>query len=221
MNAKKKPSKGSFKNSIIKNTLLIIALGVSIILATLVFLHLYTRQNKSVKVPDVKGKELELAITQLKKNGLDFVVIDSIYDYNNNSTPNSVIEQVPQEGSTTKEGRQVFLTIYAKNPPQVSMPALADYSLRQARALLVSMGFEKITIEKVPSEHNDLVEGIKYRGKKLQPEEKIPAGSPLTIIVGSKSLQDLQDIDNEYSSVRDDNNQKSETNSPIVDESFF
>lgn len=224
MNAKRKQPKSNFKNSIIKNMLLIIALGVALLVATLVMLHIYTRQNKSVTVPQVKGLQLKEAEVLLKSRGLNFEVNDSIYD--KNAIPGAIIEQVPAANSTTKEGRIVMLSIHSINPPNLAVPGLTDYSLRQAEALLISMGFEQLTIEEIPSEHDDLVDGIKYRGRRLQPEERIPAGSPLTIIVGSKALQELQDIDSEYNSlnneaVSSEPIQKNEPSSPIVDESFF
>lgn len=224
MNAKKKQTNSNLKNSIIKNILLIITLGMALIVATLVLLHIYTRQNKTVDVPQVKGLQLKEAEVILKSRGLNFVVNDSIYD--KNAIPGAIIEQVPTANSTTKEGRKVMLSIYSNNPPNLAVPGLTDYSLRQAEALLISMGFEQLTIEQIPSEHDDLVDGIKYRGRRLQPEERIPAGSPLTIVVGSKSLQELEDIDSEYNSLNNETvttepKQNNEPSSPIVDESFF
>lgn len=224
MNAKKKQSKSNFKNSIIKNILLIITLSVVLLVATLVLLHIYTRQNKTVDVPQVKGLQLKEAEVLLKSRGLQFVVNDSIYD--KNAIPGAIIEQVPTANSTTKEGRKVLLTIYSVNPPNLAVPGLTDYSLRQAEALLLSMGFEQLTIEYIPSEHDDLVDAIKYRGRRLQPEERIPAGSPLTIVVGSTTLRELEDIDSGYNSLNNNTEptepiQDNEPSSPIVDESFF
>lgn len=224
MNAKKKPSSGSFKNSIIKNILLIIALGFILLIGTLVALHIYTRQNKSVDVPQVKGLQLKEAKVLLKSKGLNFSVIDSLYD--RDAIPGAIIEQVPTANSRTKEGREVFLTIYSNNPPKLAIPELVDYSLRQAKALLTSMGFEQLTIQSVPSEYKGLVEAIEYRGRNLQPEERIPAGSPLTIIVGSGLQPDSLNIDGEYTpspneEIHSENKQRSETSSPVVDESFF
>ena len=224
MNAKKKPAKSNFRNSITKNILLMIILGVVLLFGTLVFLHLYTRQNKAVEVPNVKGIQLEIAKRSLKKSGLNFVVIDSIY--NRDSIPGTIIEQVPMAFSTTKEGREVFLTIYSSNPPQLPIPNLTDFSLRQAEAQLKSMGFDQLTIEEVPSEYKGLVKSIKFRGRQLQPEEKIPFGSPLTIVVGN-GLQE-ESLDNDTVSETSPNqgnatepNQESGTSSQIVDESFF
>lgn len=227
MNAKKASKKSPLKNSISKNILLIIVSGIILLMATLVLLHIYTRQNKSVDVPQVKGLQLKEAMILLKSKGLNFVVVDSLYE--RDAIPGAIIEQVPIAKSRTKSGREVFLTIYSVNPPQLAVPGLVDYSYRQAEALLISMGFEQLTIHQVPSEYKGLVKAIEYRGRKLQPEEKIPAGSPLTIIVGSGLQPDSLNIDRDYMLSPTDeesfeSGQKSETGSqksPIVDESFF
>lgn len=227
MNAKKKSLKDSFKNSILKNILLIIVSGLVLLMAVLVLLHTYTRQNKSVIVPQLKGLQLKEAEALLKSKNLNFSVVDSLY--NRNAIPGAIIEQVPVENSSTKEGREVYLTIYANNPPEIAVPWLVDYSVRQAEALLSSMGFEQLTIEEVPSDYKGLVKSVQYRGRELSPEEKIPAGSPLTIIVGNGLQPDSIETENEQTTPSTEGNlsetrEKSNTNSqttPIVDESFF
>ncbi len=227
MNAKKAPSKNSLKTSISKNILAIVVTGITLVIVTLVLLHIYTRQNKSVDVPQVKGLQLKEASVLLKAQGLNLVVIDSLY--NRDAIPGAIIEQVPIAKSRTKSGREVFLTIYSTKPPELAVPGLIDYSHRQAEALLISMGFEQLTIQEVPSEYKGLVKAVEYRGRKLQPEEKIPSGSPLTLIIGSGLQPDSLNIDSEYMLSPTENTplepgQKNGANSqksPVVDESFF
>lgn len=227
MNAKRKKSTSNFRDSITKNVISIIVIGAVILFATLVLLNIYTRHNKSVDVPQVKGLQLKEAKVLLKSQGLNFVVVDSLYD--KDAIPGAIIEQVPSANNRTKSGRDVFLTVYSTNPPELAVPELVDYSYRQAEALLISMGFEQLTKEEVPSEYKGLVKAVEYRGRTLQPEEKVPAGSPLTIIVGSGIQADALNIDEDYmvSPNRDNSSeleQKRETNSqkgPRVDETFF
>ena len=226
MNAKKTSSKSRLGDSILKNLLLIVASGVILLFVTLLLLNLYTRHNRSVDVPQVKGLQLKEAMVLLKSEGLKFVVVDSIYD--RNAVPGAIIEQVPSANSRTKEGREIYLSIYSTNPPELAIPNLVDYSYRQAEALLTSMGFEQITVEEVPSEYKGLVRAVQYRGKALQPEEKVPSGSPLTMIVGSGIQSDSLNMDREYIVSPDRERparqeQRSESNSqgPLVDESFF
>ena len=227
MNAKKAKKKNPIRNSIIKNILLIIATGIALLIITLVLLSVYTRYNKSVDVPQVKGLQLKEAKVLLKSQGLKFAVVDSLYD--KDAVPGAIIEQVPSANSRTKSGREVFLTIYSTNPPELAVPGLVDYSHRQAEALLTSMGFDQLTILEVPSEYKGLVRAVEYRGKALKPEEKIPAGSPLTIIVGSGILSDSLEAEREFivpsSQIKNEqSNQNRENKSQgtqTVDESFF
>ena len=133
---------------------------------------------------------------------------------------------MPAAFSSTKEGREVFLTIYSSNPPQLPIPNLIDYSLRQAEAQLKSMGFDQLTIEEVPSEYRGLVKSINFRGRHLQPEERIPSGWPLTIVVGSVLKLESQENDSISASPPNSNGnptepKKSGTSSPIVDDTFF
>ena len=227
MNAKKPSLKSQLKNSIFKNILLIIASGLIFLFVTMLLLTLYTRSKKSVDVPQVKGLQIKEAKVLLKAQGLKLVVVDSLYD--KNATPGAIIEQVPSANSRTKAGREVFLTIYTNNPPEIIVPGLVDYSYRQAVALLTSMGFEQIAVREVPSEYKGLVKAVEFRGRPLQADEKVPSGSPLTIIVGSGMETDSLSFDNEYIVSPDELNQvrpeqKSESNSQkqkTIDESFF
>lgn len=227
MNAKKATKKNRIGNSIIKNILLIIATSIALLIITLVLLSVYTRYNKSVDVPQVRGLQLREAKVLLKSQGLKFAVVDSLYD--KDAIPGAIIEQVPSANSRTKSGREVFLTIYSSTPPELAVPGLVDYSYRQAEALLTSMGFEKLTILEVPSEYKGLVKAVEYRGKVLNPEEKIPAGSPLTIIVGSGILSDSLEAEREFivlpSQINNEpanqNRENKSQETKKVDESFF
>ena len=227
MNAKKATIRQRLGNSIIKNILLIIASGIVFLVLTLLLLNIYTRFNKSVDVPQVKGLQLKEASVLLKSKGLKSMIVDSIYD--KNSVPGAIIEQVPSANSRTKSGRQVFLSVYAKTPPEMVIPGLVDYSHRQAEALLISLGFEQLTILEVPSEYKGLVKAVEYRGKALMADQKIPAGSPLTLIVGSGILSDSLRTDGEFivppsQIINQDPDEKSENKSQekqIVDDTFF
>ena len=74
MNAKRKKSTSNFRDSITKNVISIIVIGAVILFATLVLLNIYTRHNKSVDVPQVKGLQLKEAKVLLKSQGLNFVL---------------------------------------------------------------------------------------------------------------------------------------------------
>jgi len=185
-----------FGNSILKNLLIIIASALLLVLLALLFLNIYTRHRQNVMVPALEGLQVEEANTILNAKGLHATVVDSIY--NRDAVPGAIMDQTPKGGNKVKEGRSIYITIYSISPRQIAVPGLVDYSTRQATALLNSMGFTQMTIEEIPSEYSGLVVAVKHRGKILMPEEKIPAGAPLTLVVTSGILADSLRIDNEY-----------------------
>ena len=173
----------------------------------------------------IRGKELREAEAILKSKGLDIQVVDSIYK--KDAVPGSIIDQTPKPNNKVKEGRDIYVTIYARNPQQVSVPGLVDFSARQAIALLNSIGFTQIAIEEVPAQYSGLVISVEHRGKKLMPDEQIPAGSPLKLVVGSGIEEDSLSVNREIvvspgvtGAVPD-----SSRNKPVkpsnMDESFF
>ncbi|MBK5194549.1 MAG: PASTA domain-containing protein [Proteiniphilum sp.] len=194
--SKKQTKKFIFGNSILKNLLIIMVSSLLLILLALLFLSIYTRRGHNLVVPPLEGLQVEEANTILNAKGLHAAVVDSIY--NRDAVPGAIMDQTPKGGNKVKEGRSIYITIYSKSPQQIAVPGLVDYSTRQATALLNSMGFTQMTIEEVPSEYSGLVMAVKYRGKTLVPEEKIPAGSPLTLVVTSGVLADSLRVDNEY-----------------------
>jgi len=194
--SKKKNTKPIFGNSILKNLLAIIATGGFLIALALIFLHVYTRHGHNVVVPNLEGLQVEEANTILRSRGIHAEIVDSIY--RPDAVPGAIIDQTPKANNNVKEGRAIYITIYSKSPQEVTVPGLVDYSTRQAVALLNSLGFDRLSIEEVPSQYSGLVLAVEYRGKRLAPDERIPAGSPLKLVVSSSALADSLNIDDDY-----------------------
>ena len=193
--SKKQDKKPFLGNSILKNlTMIFITAGLLVIL-TLVFLHLYTRHGQNIVVPKLEGLQINEANTILNAKGLHIEIVDSIY--NRDAVPGAILDQTPKANNKVKEGRSIYVTVYSKNPQQVIVPGLIDYSTRQAMALLNSLGFTQISIEEVPSEYSGLVLAVEYHGRPLAPDEKVPAGSQLNLVVSSSQLADSLGVDNE------------------------
>jgi hypothetical protein len=194
--SKKQTKKTILSNSIVKNLLMIIACGILLVVLALLLLNVYTRHGQNVAVPALENLQVKEANTILRAKGLHAEIVDSIYQ--RDAVPGAIIDQRPKAGNKVKEGRAIYLTIYARNPQMVAVPELTDYSTRQASALLNSIGFTQLYIQEVPAEYSGLVVAVEYRGKRLMPEEKIPAGSPLTLVITNNTLADSLRIDNEY-----------------------
>lgn len=192
-----KPTSKKFPgNNILLNVVAIGVVAILLFVLTLLFLNVYTRHGQNVVVPQLQGFQEEEAEAILKSKGLDIQVVDSIYK--KDAVPGSIIDQTPKPNNKVKEGRDIYVTIYARNPQQVSVPGLVDFSARQAIALLNSIGFTQIAIEEVPAQYSGLVISVEYRGKKLTSDEQIPAGSPLKLVVGSRMAEDSLGTEREY-----------------------
>ncbi|MDR0421596.1 MAG: PASTA domain-containing protein [Proteiniphilum sp.] len=216
----KKQTEKSILNNIVKNLLMIASCAVLLVVLTLLFLNVYTRHGQNVVVPALENLQTGEASVILRAKGLHAEVVDSIYQ--RDAVPGAIMDQTPKAGNKVKEGRAIYLTIYSNSPQMIAIPELTDYSTRQASALLNSMGFSQLSIQEVPAEYSGLVVAVEYRGKKLTPEEKIPAGSSLTLVVTSGALADSLLIDGEYIAPSGSNGLLPEGNrNGAIDNSFF
>ncbi|MGI6048650.1 MAG: PASTA domain-containing protein [Petrimonas sp.] len=221
----KPTTKNFLRNNILLNIVAIGVVAILLLIFTLLFLNVYTRHGQNVEVPQLQGLQEEEAAAILKSKGLDIQVVDSIFK--KDAVPGSIIDQSPKPHNKVKEGRDIYVTIYSRNPQQISVPGLVDFSTRQAIALLNSIGFTQIAIEEVPAQYSGLVMSVEYRGKKLMPDEQIPAGSPLKLVVSSGVVDDSLNMNREFvvspGQVRTapDSIQHMPVQSSNMDESFF
>jgi beta-lactam-binding protein with PASTA domain len=109
-------------------------------------------------------------------------IVDSVF--NPVAIPGAIIEQTPNANNRVKEGRTIYITVFAQNPRQVVIPDLVGYSRRYVVGRLNSMRFNQLTIDEVPSQHAGIVIAVEYRGRTLSGGEKIHEGAPLRLIVG-------------------------------------
>lgn len=182
-------------NIIVRNILIMVILFMVIIWCTLFFLKIHTHHNDTIEVPSLLGLQVQDAQAMIKSSGLKYEVIDSIY--HQDGTPGAILEQIPKEKSRVKSGRTIYLTIQAKSEPLVSIPDLEDSSLRQAQAILTGLGFTNVRIVNIPSEYQDLVFGVEYKGLPVKPSQKIPKNAIITLKVGNGlGSEEVDDLDN-------------------------
>lgn len=168
--------------------------GVAVVLVWLglAWLDSWTDHGHYVIIPEVKGQSFDRATAQLRSEGFESVLSDSVYD--DKTRPGTVIEQNPKSGTKVKEGREVYLTITAFSPKTVSIPSLTDVSLRQARSILEGLGFTRILVREVPSEYRDLVVGVKRDGAPVAVGTRLPVTSVITLEVGQGSSENADSI---------------------------
>lgn len=159
-----------------------------LVFGALYWLEAYTRHDQKVTVPPLKGLQVEEAAAILHSVNLRYEVVDSIYE--KRGVPGAILEQVPDENSTVKEDRTIYLIVQAKAEQLVSVPDLIDYSQRQAEALLNALGFTNIRTEYIASDFKGLVLSLEYKGVPVTGGQKIPKGSVLVMKVGDGSGED-------------------------------
>ena len=167
----------------LKNILIALAIMVGLAWGTFILINIYTNHGKTEQVPNLKGLTVEEARMLLNNHGLKMEIIDSLYT--KEVRLGAVIDQNPAPKSTVKPGRTVYLVLNSKGVRLVVIPPVVDVSLRQADAMLASVG---ITIESVvtaPSDYKDLVLEIQYKGKTIKPGAKLPEGSRVVIVAGN------------------------------------
>ena len=161
------------KHPVIANLVYIIVVALVLLWAVLLFLDYWTMHGQTSVVPEIKQKSYNEARALLAANGLNIEISDSIYD--RNIAPGTVVESWPKAGAVVKGDRQVYVTVTAFSPKQVtiSMPLTGNVSSRQAMSYLRGNG--------IP----DLVMGAKYGDTPLSVGSVIPVTSTVTLEVGN------------------------------------
>lgn len=167
---------------IIKNILAAIVLVTILIWITFRAIDKYTEHGVAEKVPDLRGAYMEEAEILLAAQGLYPKVIDSVFM--RDKKLGTIVEQIPQPNATIKHNRPVYLIINSREVRQIALPAVNDFSSRQASSMLKAGGLNVDSIEYVPSEYKDLVIDVKYKGESIPAGTKIPEGESVTLVVG-------------------------------------
>lgn len=169
------------------NLLAAAALGFLIIFLILQLLGWITKHGEYLTVPAVKGKGTAEAIKLLEAKGFDVVIADSVYT--DTVKRGTVIKQLPDENSTVKINRTVFITVNRYIPPMIVMPALEGRGLNFALNILQR---NHLTLGDTSFRY-DFAKGTvleqQYKGNRILPGSKVQWGSRIDLVV-SKGLDE-------------------------------
>ena len=141
-----------------------------------------TNHGAYLKVPSVKGKNVDQAIKLLEEKGFDVVIQDSVYF---DSLPKfTVIRQLPDPDATVKSNRTVYLTINRAIPTPVDMPKLEGLSLRYALDRLERFHLKLGDTVYKPDFMKGSVLEQQFNGVRINPGTKVPWGSRITLVIG-------------------------------------
>ena len=178
--------------------------GCVVVYVTLKGVDSYTNHNQAVKVPDVRGLQIEEAIPFLEENILRHAIVDSVHS--KDVAPGAIIELMPEANSKVKKNRIIYITVNAKSEETVPLPDVTGISTsyRQAYALLKARGFTNLEWKYVSSEFRDLTLGIEYGGKIIDSGTRLPLTAKLIIVIGdghnlnlTDSINIIEEPDNE------------------------
>ena len=147
-------------------------------------LMIYTKHNRYIEVPNLSGLNLDEAIDILKKNRLNYEVLDSSKFFV--EIPNySIISQIPLENELVKKNRKIYLNVNPRNFQKISVPNVIQITKRNAETILTALGFQVLEYNYVNNIGKDMVLDVLYEGEKIIPGQKIPMNSGLSLILGN------------------------------------
>lgn len=163
-----------------------IAIVAVLILCFLVlkWLKVTTNHGEFVKVPELKGKTLDVVKIELDDNDLVMVVQDSA-NYNPNYPKFSVIDQDPLAGSQVKEDRKIYLTLNPSGYRKIGVPKIIRRTFRQAKPTLEALGFVVGNITYVDDIGKDEVIAVKHNGKTVSAGTLLPKTTKIDLVLGN------------------------------------
>lgn len=170
----------------LKNLGLAIGITLLLIWVTMFFLSQYTNRGENIPAPDFSGLNMKEVNVIADQKNFRIMVRDSVYRATIKA--GTVLVQNPSAGHKIKPGRMIYLTVASAMPEKVEVPKLTDVSLRQARVLLESRGFELGIVEFRPSEFDGLVLDQKHGGQSISPGTRLDNGSTIDLTVGGKGI---------------------------------
>ncbi|MGM9735192.1 MAG: PASTA domain-containing protein [Candidatus Cryptobacteroides sp.] len=178
----KKEGRWSGGRWILYNLLGALAVVTVLIAAAVVLLNVFTKHNKELVVPDFSNLTLNEARSLAAASDMRVEVTDSVFV--KRMRKGTVYRQNPAAGDMVKSGRRISLTINAVNAKKVTMPNLIGYSMRQAKAELLSRGLVLGNLIYEPDIATNNVLRQYMDGSEIEPGVQIESESVIDIVVG-------------------------------------
>ncbi len=178
-----------FSTLFIKQLLVALVLGIGALVGLHYWMGYLTEHDTVIEVPDLRGiatAELEAFMDTVP---LPFLIIDSIYS--DEVPKGTVADQDPLPGTGAKRGRKIYLTVNALMPQQVKMPDLRNLSIRQARAILETVGLKLGDISFRPDIARNAVLDQEIGTRTVKPGALIFKGTRVDLVLGD-GLSDIE-----------------------------
>lgn len=164
------------------NILVVVVIAGSLIFIFFGSLNYLTQHGKIEKVPQVTGLTLEEAKKIILNQGFDYEVLDSVYV--DTAATLTIIKQSPISDAAVKANRTIYLTVNRLLPPEVIMPSLIGFSIRNAELYLKSLGLRLGDTSYRPDIARNAVLEQLYKGQQIKPGTKMYMGSTIDFVLG-------------------------------------
>ncbi len=134
--------------------------------------------NETITVPDVTGKQVEIAKEILKDKNLDV----SVKEIESEEVPvGEVISQTPSGGAVVKANRTIYLTVSKGNKgSEVLVPDLRDLTLQEAEKKLKEIG---LSVGHITYEDNTHIGDGKIISQSPASPKKVAKGTTVDLVV--------------------------------------
>jgi len=162
----------------------VIAIALALVIFFIFFLMLdkITQHGDYIKVPEIKGKNIEEAKKILQSQGFLVQVQDSVYF---DSLPKlSVVKQSPEPNQLVKVNRTVYITLNRAEAPLVSLPNFVGQTYRSVQLQLNALGLKVGDTSSRPDFAVGSVLEQQFNGASVKPGTRIPMGSRIGFVLG-------------------------------------
>uniref|UniRef100_UPI00404A3F5A PASTA domain-containing protein n=1 Tax=Flavobacterium sp. TaxID=239 RepID=UPI00404A3F5A len=178
-----------------------------IVYSLLFWLDSTTNHGEEITVPELNSLSIEEAAQKLEAVNLQYEIIDTLH-YNPDYPKYGVMAQEPVANYKVKSGRTIYLKVNASDYQIVSVPDLVQKTLRQAEPTLQAIGLVVGEITYEPYLAKDMVLEMKYKGKTINPGDKLPKTAAIDLTLGDGSIAFDE---NNYESPDDENSEENPT----------
>ncbi|MEN1785436.1 MAG: PASTA domain-containing protein [Bacteroidota bacterium] len=165
------------------------AVVVSIILVfwVLGWLKRTTNHSSFVEVPNFSKMSVMEMREAAEESGLQYEVLDST-NYDPEFPRFSILEQNPPAGTKVKINRKIYFTVNPSGYKKVTVPRIIQVTQRNATSMLRAVGLDVQRVTYINELGKDMVYYLKYKGKEINPGDKLPKTSKLELICGNGTI---------------------------------
>ena len=178
-----------FSKHFLKHIGLVTIFYLLVIILTIIYLNFSTNHGEKIAVPDLTGLSANLAKQKIESLGLEFEIMDSVY--NPKLPEGTVVEQLVEPTKISmvyvKSGRVIGLRL-SKKSELVEMPNLVHKQIQLAESILEQRSLRFVVRYRATSEENGSVLDQLYNGRRIKEGDRIPRGGIVVLIVGQNDI---------------------------------